>query len=122
MARRHHLSSWLRSVTSMPGMTMNLQESISRGLSSSGSWQDDPAILAILIPAEAAVRNRFRADELEAAQQRIALGHLEFLAHDGDVDELFVRTKGFRHDLTYPLQTVRSKLPRGDGSHAASSE
>src|ERR1700757_5250483 len=39
LERRHHLSSWLISVISMPGMTMNLQESISRGSSSSGSWQ-----------------------------------------------------------------------------------
>src|SRR5215472_4289249 len=39
LALRHHFSSWLKSVISMPGMTMNLQESISRGSSSSGSWQ-----------------------------------------------------------------------------------
>jgi hypothetical protein len=39
LERRHHFSSWLISVTSMPGITMNLQESISRGSSSSGSWQ-----------------------------------------------------------------------------------
>src|SRR5580700_12235075 len=39
LERRHHFSSWLISVISMPGMTMNLQESISRGSSSSGSWQ-----------------------------------------------------------------------------------
>src|SRR5579859_6165937 len=39
LERRHHLSSWLSSRTSMPGMTMNLQLSISRGSSSSGSWQ-----------------------------------------------------------------------------------
>jgi len=39
LERRHHFSSWLISVTSMLGITMNLQESISRGSSSSGSWQ-----------------------------------------------------------------------------------
>src|ERR1700730_12525350 len=32
------------------------------------------AILAFLVPAESAVRDRFRADELETAQKRIALG------------------------------------------------
>jgi hypothetical protein len=39
LERRHHRSSWLTSVISMPGMTMNLQDCISRGSSSSGSWQ-----------------------------------------------------------------------------------
>jgi hypothetical protein len=39
-ARRHHFNSWLSSVTSIPAITMNLQLSISRGSSSSGSWQD----------------------------------------------------------------------------------
>src|SRR5207249_2327311 len=39
LERRHHLSSWLISRISMPGITMNLQLSISRGSSSSGSWQ-----------------------------------------------------------------------------------
>src|SRR6266853_1612907 len=38
--RRHHFSSWLNSVTSMPGITMNLQLSISRDSSSSGNWHD----------------------------------------------------------------------------------
>jgi hypothetical protein len=37
---RHHFNSWLSSVTSIPGMTMNLQLSISRDSSSSGSWQE----------------------------------------------------------------------------------
>src|SRR6476660_7062102 len=37
---RHHLSSWLNSVISIPGMTMNLQLSISRGSSSSGNWHE----------------------------------------------------------------------------------
>src|SRR5580692_8307419 len=39
LERRHHFSSWLISVTSMPGMTMNLHDNISRGSSSSGNWQ-----------------------------------------------------------------------------------
>jgi hypothetical protein len=38
--RKHHFSSWLSSVTSMPGITINLQLSISRDSSSSGNWQD----------------------------------------------------------------------------------
>src|SRR5258706_11275524 len=38
--RRHHFSSWLNSVTSMPGITINLQLSISLDSSSSGNWQD----------------------------------------------------------------------------------
>jgi hypothetical protein len=37
MGRRQSFSSGLISVISIPGMTMNLQLSISRGLSSSGS-------------------------------------------------------------------------------------
>ena len=37
--RRHHFSSWLNSVISIPGITINLQASISRESSSSGSWQ-----------------------------------------------------------------------------------
>ena len=36
-ARRHHFNSWLISVISIPGITMNLQLSISCGSSSSGS-------------------------------------------------------------------------------------
>ena len=39
LERRHHFNSWLISVISMPGMTMNLQDCISRGSSSSGNWQ-----------------------------------------------------------------------------------
>jgi len=35
--RKHHFSSWLSSVTSMPGITINLQLSISRDSSSSGN-------------------------------------------------------------------------------------
>ena len=39
-ARRHHLNSWLISVISIPGITINLQLSISRDSSSSGNWQE----------------------------------------------------------------------------------
>jgi len=37
-ARKHHFNSWLISTISIPGITMNLQLSISCGSSSSGSW------------------------------------------------------------------------------------
>jgi hypothetical protein len=35
----------------------------------------DPAVLAVLVPTETAVRNRLWADELKGAQKRISLGH-----------------------------------------------
>jgi len=57
----------------------------------------DAAILAILIPAETPVGNRLRADELKAAQDGIFLRHLEFSPQDGDLHQLLVRTKWFRH-------------------------
>src|SRR6266403_4654279 len=37
-ARRHHFSSWLSSVISIPGITMNLHANISLESSSSGNW------------------------------------------------------------------------------------
>jgi hypothetical protein len=37
-ALKHHFNSWLSSLISIPAITMNLQLSISRGSSSSGSW------------------------------------------------------------------------------------
>ena len=40
LARRHHLSSWLSSVISIPAITINLQLNISLGSSSSGNWQE----------------------------------------------------------------------------------
>jgi hypothetical protein len=40
LALRHHFSSWLNSVISIPGITMNLQLNISLGSSSSGNWQE----------------------------------------------------------------------------------
>src|SRR6202171_1105848 len=58
----------------------------------------DPAILTILVPTEASVGNRFRADELEASQKRIALGYLKLLSENSDVHELFIRPEGFRHN------------------------
>jgi hypothetical protein len=40
LERRHHFNSWLSSVISIPGMTINLQLNISRDSSSSGNWQE----------------------------------------------------------------------------------
>jgi len=68
------------------------------GLIVIGQLARNTAILAILIPAKTAIGYRFRADELEASEKRIALRHLKLLAHHGDVHELFIRSKGFRHD------------------------
>src|SRR5713226_10106351 len=55
------------------------------------------AILAFLIPAKSTIRNRLRADELEATQKRIALGHLKFLPQNRNFHQLLVRTERFRH-------------------------
>lgn len=63
-----------------------------------GKLTDDAAVLAILIPTKTAIGDGFGTDELKAAEQRIALRDLELFPHDDDIDELFVRTKGFRHD------------------------
>src|SRR6267378_7201375 len=57
-----------------------------------------PAVLAFLVPAKSSVWNRFRADELEAAQKRIALWNLKLLAQNGNFHQLLVRTERFRHD------------------------
>jgi hypothetical protein len=63
-----------------------------------GKLAIDAAILAFLIPAEAAIRNRFRADELKRAEQGIALRDEKRLPENRDFDELFVRPKDFVHD------------------------
>ena len=54
---------------------------------------DDAAILAILIPAEAAIGNRFRADVLEAAQNRVFFGNLKRFPKNLDLHQPFVRAK-----------------------------
>src|SRR5258707_8658745 len=69
-------------------------------------------ILAFLVPAESSIRNRFRADELEAAQKRVALRHLKFLSQNNNVHKLFVRTERFRHDRV--LFSVH-QMPRKSG-------
>ena len=56
----------------------------------------DAAILAVLIPAEAAVGNSFRADVLKAAKNRVLLGNLKRLAHNFDFDQTFIRAKNLR--------------------------
>jgi hypothetical protein len=45
-------------------------------------WQEtgDPTILAFLIPAKPAIGNRFRANVLEAPQDRVSIGDAEFPA------------------------------------------
>jgi len=65
------------------------------------------AILTLLVPAESSVGYRFRANKLEASQQRVALGHLELLAQDSNVHELFIGTKRFRHNKSCPPWTGR---------------
>src|ERR1700740_1447073 len=73
-----------------------------------------PAILAILVPTETPIRNRFGADELEAPQERISLRDLKLFSEDRDIHELFIRTKGFRHDEScspWPGHCVRAASP-----------
>ena len=89
------------------------------GLVLIGKLTGDAAVLAILIPAETAVRNSFRADELEAAEQGVALGDLEFSSHESDVHEFFVWAKGFRHDEALSFANGAELDPPGDGSRAA---
>jgi len=57
-----------------------------------------PAILAILIPAEAPIRNSLRADKLKTPQKRVPLRDLKLFPKDADLHKLFIRPKGFRHD------------------------
>jgi len=55
--------------------------------------EGNPAILALLVPAKAAVRNGIRTDVLESAQAGILLRDLECLAQNRDVDQRFVVPK-----------------------------
>ena len=63
-----------------------------------GKLTGDAAILAILIPAEAAVGDRFRADKLKTTKQGVAFRNLEFFSENRNFNEFFVRTERFRHD------------------------
>jgi hypothetical protein len=56
-------------------------------------FSDHAAILAVLIPAETPVRDRFRADVLKAAKNRILLRDLKGFAHNLDFDKSFVGAK-----------------------------
>jgi hypothetical protein len=56
----------------------------------------DAAILTILIPAEPSVWNRFRADVLKGAQDRVLFRNLESLSEYLDFDESFVGSKYLR--------------------------
>ena len=63
-----------------------------------GKLAGDATILAILVPAEAAVGDGFRTDELKAAEQGVTFRNLKLSPEDGDLNEFFVRTERFRHD------------------------
>lgn len=54
---------------------------------------DHAATLAILIQAKTPVRNRFRADVLKTAENRVLFGDLECLPENLDSDQPFVRPK-----------------------------
>jgi hypothetical protein len=58
-----------------------------------GEFSDHAAILAVLVPTETPVRDRFRADVLKAAKNRILLRDLERFAHNLDFDKAFVGAK-----------------------------
>ena len=59
-------------------------------------FSDDAAILAVLIPAETAVRDGFRSDVLKAAKNRIFLRDLERFPQDLNFDQPFVGAKNLR--------------------------
>jgi hypothetical protein len=61
-----------------------------------GEFPDDAAILAILIPAETAVRDGFRADVLKAAKNRIFLGDLKSFSQDFNFNQPLVGAKNLR--------------------------
>jgi len=57
------------------------------------------AILAILIPTKASVRNGFRTDVLKAAENRVFFGDFEYLSEDLDSDQPFVRPKNLSRSI-----------------------
>src|ERR1700733_5606802 len=78
------------------------------------------AILALLIPAETSVGNRFGADELEGAEQGISLGYQEGLPQYRDFDKSLVRPEDLRHErcLTFnhgtdPLSVKAKRVDDG---------
>jgi hypothetical protein len=56
-----------------------------------GELSDHAAILAVLVPAESSVGDRFRADVLKAAENRILFGDLKRLPQDLDFHQALVR-------------------------------
>ena len=82
-------------------MTINLQLSIGRGLIVIRQLGIDAAVLAILIPAETAVGDGLRAEELKAAQDGFFSGTSR-LAEDLDFDQPFVWTKRLGHGCPFP--------------------
>ena len=58
-----------------------------------GEFSDHAAILAVLIPAKTPVGNRFRADVLKAAKNRVFFGDLKSLPHDFDFNQPLVGAK-----------------------------
>jgi hypothetical protein len=62
-----------------------------------GEFGHDPAVLAILVPAEPAVGDRFRTQKLKAAQERISLRDLHGLLQQLDLDQALVGPEGFGH-------------------------
>jgi len=53
----------------------------------------DAAVLALLVPAKAAVSDVLGREELETAQQHVVLRDLEFFPHHFDLDQFFVGAK-----------------------------
>src|SRR5258708_29630425 len=51
----------------------------------------DTAVLAFLVPAEAAQRDIFRGKILKGAQQHVAFRHGDFASTKSDLDEFFIR-------------------------------
>jgi hypothetical protein len=62
----------------------------------------DAAILAFLIPAKSAVRNCFRTDELETAQNGVLLGNQERLPQDTDFYQPLEWTENLGHVVKPP--------------------
>src|SRR5581483_8884258 len=59
----------------------------------SGSLNSDTAILALLVPAVAPVRNGFRCQVLEDAQQHLVFWNAELPASNADGNELLIRAE-----------------------------
>ena len=56
-----------------------------------GLVEPDLAVGAVAVPAEVAVRDGLKREELKASKQTVALRHLDAAAQDLNRDELFVR-------------------------------